>query len=74
MKGNGGNHQDQREVKATDDRVSEIVVPPVQKERRSDRDQEDWRELDPRDRMHWLPSLSCSASGDDVLRPDGPKQ
>ena len=74
MKGDGGNHQNQGEVNATDDRVSETVVPPVQKERRSDRDHEDRDELDPRDRMRWFPSLSCSASGNDVLRPDDAEQ
>jgi hypothetical protein len=71
---NGGNHQEQGEVKTADDRVAEVVVPSVQKERRSDRDQEDRDELDPRNRMRWFPSLPPSASADQDLRPDGPEQ
>jgi hypothetical protein len=60
MEGDGCNRQNQREVEATDDLISETVAPSVEKERRRGRDQEDRDELDPRDRMHGFVALSRS--------------
>ena len=74
MKGHRRNDENQGEVKATDDRVSETLVPSVQKKRRRDCDHEDGHELDPRDRMRRFPALSRAASGDEVLRPDRSEQ